>query len=137
MMHLNQQLGYWKPRTLMYHAYTYQYHIVSLPILQHRACIFARRFSVTSVIAAEGDGRNSVSILLGTHVCLLYIGVSIFVTFINKIMFTSLYLWKFHSLHCCLLNQEACCSPLLYLASLLLPPPTHPWRKLAQQHKTP
>ena len=27
----------------------------SLPILQHRAYIFARRFSVTSVIAAEGQ----------------------------------------------------------------------------------
>ena len=41
-----------------------------------------------------------------------------------------------NSTACCLLNQEACCSPLLYLASLLPPLQTHHWRKLAQHAQT-
>ena len=39
-----------------------------------------------------------------------------------------------NSTACLATKQEACCSPLLHLASLLPPPPlTHRWRKLAQQ----
>ena len=40
------------------------------------------------------------------------------------IIITSLYLWKFHSF-CCLLNQEACCSPPLFSKPVAPPPLQH------------
>ena len=50
---------------------------------------------------------------------------------------TSQYLWKFHSLLFTKPGSLLLPPPLFSKPVAPLPPPTHPWRKLVQQHKTP